>query len=101
MFGVGLPVALQCRVTLLPSVTTVSDDELSIAAGTITQHETKHKSDVFKIRLRFHLPLNQCVNASINQSINQSIDRSSIIDQSINQSIIQSINQCKERKCGI
>ena len=43
MFGVGLPVALQCRVTLLPSVTTISEDELFIAAGTIGQQETKQK----------------------------------------------------------
>ena len=42
MFGVGLPVALQCRVTLLPSVTIVLEDELSIAAETIGQ-QTKQK----------------------------------------------------------
>ena len=41
MFGVGLPVALQCRMTLLPSVTTVLEDELSITAGTITRKQTK------------------------------------------------------------
>lgn len=40
MFGVGLPVALQCRVTLLSSVTTVLEDKLSITAGTIGQQQT-------------------------------------------------------------
>ena len=43
MFGVGLPVPLQCRVTLLPSVMTVLEDELSTAAGTIRQQQTKQK----------------------------------------------------------
>ena len=43
MFGVGLPVALQCRVTLLPSVTTVFEDEFSIAAETIGKQQTKQK----------------------------------------------------------
>ena len=43
MFGVGLPVALQCRVTLLPSITTALEDELSIADGTIGQQQTKQK----------------------------------------------------------
>ena len=41
MFGVGLPVALQSRMTLLPSVMTVLEDELSIAVGTVTQQQTK------------------------------------------------------------
>ena len=49
MFGAGLPVALQCRVTLLPSVTTVLEDELSIAAGTIRQQQTKHKKMSLKL----------------------------------------------------
>ena len=44
MFGVGLPVALQCRVTLLPSFTTVLEDELSIAVGTIGQQQTNNKA---------------------------------------------------------
>ena len=43
MFGVGLPVALQCRMTLLPSFTTVLEDELSIAAGTIGQQQKNNR----------------------------------------------------------
>lgn len=59
MFGVGLPVALQCRVTLLPSVTTVLEDELSIAAGTIGQQQTKQKIIVLKMAMKFYLSLNK------------------------------------------
>ena len=58
MFGVGLPVALQCRVTLLPSVTTVLEDKLSIAAGIIGQ-QTKQKIIVLKMVMKFHLLLNE------------------------------------------
>ena len=70
MFGVGLPVALQCRVTLLPSVTTVLEEELFIAAGTIRQQQTK-------MIIKFHLPLNEWMNKLVFK-ISNSYDLSKI-----------------------
>ena len=46
MFGVGLPVALQYRVTLFPSTTTVLQDELLIAAGSIGKNEEESYNKV-------------------------------------------------------
>ena len=68
MFGVGLPVALQCRVTLLPSVMTVLEEELFIAAGTIWQQQTKQKIIVLKM-IKFHLPLNEWMNEWMNKLV--------------------------------
>ena len=70
MFGVGLPVALQCRMTLLPSVTTVLEDELSITAGTITKKQTKAQKSCLqnyaKISSAFESMRQQCYAADSN-----------------------------------